>query len=350
MIGPGATAPGGWLRVAKEGGKHLTLERRVHRRRAPARLQRPRLHAAPEPAHAARRASAGGRSSRATYTLETTSALEVVGQPQPRRARPRAALRAEHAAAPAQLLVGLPGRRLRAGALRRPRGRRRHGAASAPATSAATSSSPAIRAVSCLATLANQTQLIGARHLRDHRAGERRRPRPPASSTSSSCPSSPGRPASTATPWQSSIRRATLLFGKLTAKSVSATLRATYTFTPQLTLQTYAQAFLASGHFDRPPAAVAAARAARDHGARCAALHRRARRCRPPPADPRLRGGGAQRQRRLPLGVPPRLDDLPRLHPLADSDRPGGDAGWSRRRRRSPRTRSATARRRTSSC
>jgi Domain of unknown function (DUF5916) len=39
-------------------------------------------------------------------------------------------------------------------------------------------------------------------------------------------------------------------YGKLTAKSVSATLRASYTFTPRLTLQAYAQAFLASGHFD----------------------------------------------------------------------------------------------------
>ena len=39
-------------------------------------------------------------------------------------------------------------------------------------------------------------------------------------------------------------------FGKLTANSVSATLRVNYTFTPQLTLQAYAQAFLASGHFD----------------------------------------------------------------------------------------------------
>jgi hypothetical protein len=39
-------------------------------------------------------------------------------------------------------------------------------------------------------------------------------------------------------------------FGKLTAKSVSATLRATYTFLPQLTLQAYTQAFLASGHYD----------------------------------------------------------------------------------------------------
>ncbi|HXU03442.1 MAG TPA: DUF5916 domain-containing protein [Polyangia bacterium] len=50
-----------------------------------------------------------------------------------------------------------------------------------------------------------------------------------------------------------------LYFGKLTANSVSATLRASYTFTPQLTLQAYGQAFLAIGHFDdlrqiaRPP-------------------------------------------------------------------------------------------------
>jgi len=39
-------------------------------------------------------------------------------------------------------------------------------------------------------------------------------------------------------------------FGKLTAKSLSATLRATYSFTPQLTLQAYMQALLASGHYD----------------------------------------------------------------------------------------------------
>jgi len=39
------------------------------------------------------------------------------------------------------------------------------------------------------------------------------------------------------------------LFGRLLARSAGATLRATYTFTPQLTLQTYAQLFLASGHF-----------------------------------------------------------------------------------------------------
>ncbi|MES1208295.1 MAG: DUF5916 domain-containing protein, partial [Pseudomonadota bacterium] len=38
-------------------------------------------------------------------------------------------------------------------------------------------------------------------------------------------------------------------FGKLAARNVSATLRATYTFTPRLSLQAYAQAYLASGHF-----------------------------------------------------------------------------------------------------
>jgi hypothetical protein len=41
-----------------------------------------------------------------------------------------------------------------------------------------------------------------------------------------------------------------LLFGKLTAASVGATLRATYTFTPRLTMQVYAQLFLAYKHYD----------------------------------------------------------------------------------------------------
>jgi hypothetical protein len=49
------------------------------------------------------------------------------------------------------------------------------------------------------------------------------------------------------------------VFGKLTATSVSATLRASYTFTPRLTLQTYAQAFLAAGRFTDLRATPAAA-------------------------------------------------------------------------------------------
>jgi hypothetical protein len=49
--------------------------------------------------------------------------------------------------------------------------------------------------------------------------------------------------------WQSVGSYDPYLFGKLEAKNVSATVRATYTFTPRLTLQAYAQAFLASGHF-----------------------------------------------------------------------------------------------------
>jgi hypothetical protein len=40
------------------------------------------------------------------------------------------------------------------------------------------------------------------------------------------------------------------LFGRQEAASVGATLRATYTFTPRLTLQAYAQVFLASVHYD----------------------------------------------------------------------------------------------------
>jgi hypothetical protein len=40
-----------------------------------------------------------------------------------------------------------------------------------------------------------------------------------------------------------------LLFGKLEAGQLSTTLRATYTFTPRITLQGYAQLFLAAGHY-----------------------------------------------------------------------------------------------------
>jgi len=45
------------------------------------------------------------------------------------------------------------------------------------------------------------------------------------------------------------VDAANYYFGKLEAKSASATFRASFTFTPQLTLQAYAQAFLALGHF-----------------------------------------------------------------------------------------------------
>jgi hypothetical protein len=41
------------------------------------------------------------------------------------------------------------------------------------------------------------------------------------------------------------------VFGRLDAKSVGTTVRATYTFTPRLTLLAYGQLFLASGHYDQ---------------------------------------------------------------------------------------------------
>src|SRR5262249_10815231 len=42
------------------------------------------------------------------------------------------------------------------------------------------------------------------------------------------------------------------LFAPLRARNVSATMRATYTFLPRLSLVTYAQALLASGHYGAP--------------------------------------------------------------------------------------------------
>jgi hypothetical protein len=44
-------------------------------------------------------------------------------------------------------------------------------------------------------------------------------------------------------------------FGELDARDVDATLRALYAFTNTLTIQAYAQAFLASGHYERPTVA-----------------------------------------------------------------------------------------------
>lgn len=40
-----------------------------------------------------------------------------------------------------------------------------------------------------------------------------------------------------------------LVFGTLTATELSGTFRATYTFTPRLSLQGYAQVFFAGGHY-----------------------------------------------------------------------------------------------------
>jgi hypothetical protein len=158
-IGPGATAPGGWLRVAKEGGKHLLLS--AEYTGAGRQLQyndvgfmaRQNVHML--------KASVGWRTlDPGTYTFETTSALEVsdnrnlsgldLGQ-----------LYRLNPPAPAQLLVGFlaadfaparfddrevgTGAALRARALRRwpPRAGER---------------SPR----QLFATLANQTQIIGS--------------------------------------------------------------------------------------------------------------------------------------------------------------------------------------------
>jgi hypothetical protein len=49
--------------------------------------------------------------------------------------------------------------------------------------------------------------------------------------------------------WNATQSTDSYLFGKLLARSAGVTLRASYTFTPRLSLQTYAQAFLASGHY-----------------------------------------------------------------------------------------------------
>ena len=95
-IGAGATAPGGWLRVAKEGGKHLlwsaeyTGAGRLLQYNDVGYMARQNLHVL--------KASLGWRQLEpGAYTLEKSAAFEVTAEPQPVGPRPRPALRAERA-------------------------------------------------------------------------------------------------------------------------------------------------------------------------------------------------------------------------------------------------------------
>jgi hypothetical protein len=253
-IGAGATSPGGWLRVAKEGGKHLlwsaeyTGAGRVLQYNDVGYMPRQNLHMV--------KASVGWRElDPSTYTLEKSAAFEVIqnrnlsgldlGQIYELNGKLRlrnfAYLMLAANAAPARLddrEVG--GGVVSAGtALERARylGGRFEFATDPRGT--------------VYATLANQTRFMGGgvygtdtqasvvvHALRQldiellpivtRSVGEYRY----------------------ALQTAQVVDPANFYFGKLTANSVSATLRASYTFTPQLTLQAYAQAFLASGHFD----------------------------------------------------------------------------------------------------
>ena len=245
-IGAGATAPGGWLRVAKEGGKHLlwsaeyTGAGRLLEYNDVGYMARQNLHVL--------KASIGARQLEpGAYTLEKGAAFEVtenrnlsgldLGQLFELNGRVKlrnfSSVLLAADAAPARF----DDREVGNGAALE-RGHYFGGRLEL-------ASDPRGRVY---ATLANQTQFIGAgtyatsaqgslivHALRQldiellpqltWSAGEYRFARQVEDATN-------------------------FWFGKLTANSVSATFRASYTFTPQLTLQAYAQAFLAVGHYD----------------------------------------------------------------------------------------------------
>jgi hypothetical protein len=96
------------------------------------------------------------------------------------------------------------------------------------------------------ATLANQTQFMGPESTRPARGQPGRARASPARHRAAAA----GDLVGGEIPYARQEISPNLYFGKLTANSVSATLRASYTFTPQLTLQAYAQAYLSSGHYD----------------------------------------------------------------------------------------------------
>jgi len=261
-IGSGATAPGGWLRVAKEGGKHVlwsaeyTGAGRQLQYNDVGYMARQNLHML--------KASIGWRTLEpGAYTLETSSAFDVtqnrslsgldLGQMYSLNTRLRlhnfASIFLAADFAPARF----DDREIGTGmALERARtvGGRLEWA------------SDPRRLVT--ATLANQTQIIGdgryavsaqgtlvVHALRQLEIellpqitwadGEYRYTR--------LAPVMAMGMGMTPVMVMPPVADGSLLFGKLSARSVSATLRATYTFTPQLTLQAYTQLFLASGRY-----------------------------------------------------------------------------------------------------
>jgi outer membrane scaffolding protein for murein synthesis (MipA/OmpV family) len=244
-IGPGASAPGGWLRVAKEGGKHLlwsaeyTGAGRALDYNDLGYMQRQNVQTLS--------ASVGWRTlDPGKYTVDTTSAFVAsdsrnlswldLGQNYELNTRlhlhdfSTVALAADYA--PSRFddrEVGDGTALERAGYLG---GRLEY------------DSDPRR---SIYATIANQTQVMGSGIYATSVQ---------ASSLLHALPQLDIELLPTLTwaageyryAWQSATA-ANAYFGKLNAKNVSVTLRASYTFTPRLTLQAYAQAFLASGHF-----------------------------------------------------------------------------------------------------
>ncbi len=323
VINPGDHAPGGWLRLAKEGGKpfiwsteYTFAGRKLDYNDLGFQL-RQNLHEL--------KTSLGYRTLEAgRYTIDTTTALELDVR------RNLAGLDlgddagAEHALAPAPVLDGLPGRRRGRLALRRPRGRRRH---------VAGARGVARRQVRGLQRPApqgrrqpGQPDAVHPQRLQHQRAGLAALAPDPAAGDRDPAPG------------DVHARRAALrlervdaepdddvdapvtasyLFGDLTAKSAGGTLRASYAFTPTLTLADLRPAVSRLGPLHEPRSScrwsrgsqvsLSALGANRDAGGR---------------RDGRgLRGCRAQRQRRAALGVPPRLDAVPGLFAVADPQR-----------------------------
>jgi len=245
-IGAGATAPGGWLRVAKEGGKHLlwsaeyTGAGRLLQYNDVGYMARQNLHLV--------KASLGWRElDPGTYTLERSAAFEItetrnfsgldLGQLYELNGRLKLRNFSSILLAADFAPARFDDREVGDGtALERVRyvGGRLELASDPRGT--------------LYATLANQTQIIGAGTYATAAQG----------SVVVHALRQLDLELLPQLTWSAGEFRyarqvedaANYWFGRLTANSVSATFRASYTFTPQLTLQAYAQAFLAVGHFD----------------------------------------------------------------------------------------------------
>jgi hypothetical protein len=246
-IGSGATAPGGWLRIAKEGGKHLLWS--LEYTGAGRQLQYNDIGYMQRQNVQSLAASVGWRTlAPSRFTVDTTSAFVAtdsrnisgldLGQTYELNTRLRLLdfstvfLAADFA--PARFddrEVGDGTALQRAGYWG---GKLEYG------------SDPRRKV---FATLANQVQIMGAHTFATNvQAGLTIHALPQLDIEL--MPAVTWAAGEYRYAWQSTVSGSDpYYFGKLEAKNLSATLRTTYTFTPRLSLQAYAQAFLASGHF-----------------------------------------------------------------------------------------------------
>ncbi len=235
VIGSGATAPGGWLRLAKEGGKHLLLS--LEYTGAGRKLQYNDMGYMQRQNIQTVQASVGWRTLKPTrFTVDTTTSLVASDSRNMSGLELGQSYELNTRRAAARLLVDLPG-----GDASRPRGSTIARSVTAPRLQRAGYWGGKIEydsdpRRSVYATIADQTQLMGGGIYATNVQGSLVFHALPQLDIEF-LPQVTWAAGEYRYAWQAVTSESDpYWFGKLAAKNLSATLRVTYTFTPRLSL------------------------------------------------------------------------------------------------------------------